>query len=329
MEENIIPAINGYIINEKKELLILKEKGNDTWLALSGVIKDGDEEKTLTDKAEKELSLTIKNPIFFDSGLVGNIEMHRYLITEYEGKIDLKNKYEDYKWIDLEKLQSLEEACPHVKKVAKKIIKIMSELKKGIYKHYKGKEYRLLAEAKNSETKEIEVVYQDLEDNSKIWVRPKAMFLEEVGDDKKVKRFEFLKEEDNDWEYKYKLAVADYQNVLKKTAAEKTDFAKYAISDLLEDIIPIYDHLKMSLCNLPAEEEGNAWVQGVKYVLKQFKEVLESRGVEEIKTVGEKFDHHTMEALEGEGDKVIKEVMPGYKLNGRLIKAAKVIVSNS
>jgi len=129
------------------------------------------------------------------------------------------------------------------------------------------------------------------------------------------------------FENKYKLALADYQNLLKKTAADKTEFAKYAISDLLEDIIPVYDHLKMSLQGLPAEEENSAWVIGVKYVLKQFKDNLATRGVEEIKTVGEKFDHNTMEALDGEGETVSKEVMPGYKLNGRLIKAAKVIVS--
>lgn len=129
------------------------------------------------------------------------------------------------------------------------------------------------------------------------------------------------------YEHKYKLALADYQNLLKKTATDKTEFAKYAISDLLEDIIPVYDHLKMSLQGLPAEEENSAWVIGVKYVLKQFKDILEARGVEEIKTVGEKFDHHTMEALEGKGEVVTKEIMPGYRLNGRLIKAAKVIVS--
>lgn len=205
----------------------------------------------------------------------------------------------------------------------------MTSLKKGIYKHYKGTEYRILMEVKNSETKDKEIVYQDLSDASKIWVRPKAMFMEEVEVDGEMKpRFEFIREDDSeDLEHKYKLAVADYQNLLKKTAAEKTDFAKYAIADLLEDIIPVYDHLKMSLSSLPAEEENNAWVTGVKYVLKQFKDSLEARGVEEIKTVGEKFDHNTMEALEGQGEMVTKEVMPGYKLNGRLIRAAKVIVS--
>lgn len=207
----------------------------------------------------------------------------------------------------------------------------MSTVKKGIYKHYKGGEYRVIGEAKNSENKEIEVIYQDLKDENKVWVRPKEMFLEDVEiEGEKKPRFEFLKEDEElGWEYKCKLAVADYQNLIKKTAADKTEFAKYAISDLLEDIIPVYDHLKMSLQALPAEEENSAWVTGVKYVLKQFKDILEVRGVEEIKTVGEKFDHNTMEALEGQGDIVAKEIMPGYKLNGRLVKAAKVVVSEN
>ena len=207
----------------------------------------------------------------------------------------------------------------------------MSTVKKGIYKHYKGGEYRVIGEAKNSENKGIEIIYQDIKDENKIWVRPREMFLEEVEvEGEKKPRFEFLKDdEEPSWEHKCKLAVADYQNLIKKTAADKTEFAKYAISDLLEDIIPVYDHLKMSLQALPAEEENNAWVTGVKYVLKQFKDILEARGVTEIKTVGEKFDHNTMEALEGQGEIVVKEIMPGYKLNGRLIKAAKVIVSEN
>jgi len=49
--------------------------------------------------------------------------------------------------------------------------------------------------------------------------------------------------------------------------------------------------------------------------------------VEEIKTVGEKFNHNTMEAIEGKGEKVVKELRPGYKLNGKVIIAAKVIVN--
>ena len=65
-------------------------------------------------------------------------------------------------------------------------------------------------------------------------------------------------------------------------------------------------------------------MEGIKYVIQQFKEVLKNAGVEEIETEGKKFDPLLMEAVEGKGEKVKKEIKPGYKLNGKVIIAAKV-----
>ncbi len=204
----------------------------------------------------------------------------------------------------------------------------MKEIKKGIYRHYKGGEYRVLSEALNEATKEAVIVYQDVNDEKKIWVRPKAMFLEEVEiKDEKKPRFEFISDEEIDsFENMYLRALADYQNLLKQSGREKEDFVKYALTDFLHDVLPVYDHLKMSMHGLSEDEMKNPWAQGVSHVLKQFKDVLASHGIEEIKTVGEKFDHATMEALEGQGEVVKKEVMPGYKLNGKVIRPAKVVV---
>jgi len=204
----------------------------------------------------------------------------------------------------------------------------MEEIKKGIYRHYKGNKYRILNEVKNSETQEEMVVYQDINDEKKIWVRPKKMFLEEIEvKEEKKPRFEFIQEEEIDsFKNKYLRALADYQNLMKQTANEKTEFIKYALSDFLQDILPIYDHLKLSMNGLTEEDLKNPWAQGVNHILKQFKATLEGRGVEEIKTIGEKFDHNTMEAIEGSGEIVKKEVMPGYKLNGKVIRPAKVVV---
>ncbi len=70
--------------------------------------------------------------------------------------------------------------------------------------------------------------------------------------------------------------------------------------------------------------EGSAWAEGVKYVVKQFATALNDNGVEEIETVTKDFDHDAMEAVKGEGDKVKKELRPGYKLNGKVIIPAKV-----
>lgn len=205
----------------------------------------------------------------------------------------------------------------------------MEKLKSGIYHHYKGGKYRILNEVINSENQEAMIVYQDINKEDKIWVRPKKMFLEEVEvDGSKKPRFEFLQEEElesnND---KHLRALADYQNLLKQTAKDREEFVKYALSDFLQDVLPVYDHLKLSVNGLSEEEAKSPWATGVSHVLKQFKDILEARGIEEIKTVGEKFDHNTMEAMDGTGETVEKEIMPGYKLNGRVIKPAKVIVN--
>ncbi len=130
---------------------------------------------------------------------------------------------------------------------------------------------------------------------------------------------------------KYKRALADYQNLLKQTAREKMEFAAYANEQLLKEILPVYDHLKMALEHHNGESADD-WLVGVKHVVKQFKDVLNKIGVEEI-NADKKFDHNTMEAIGGEecdDEKldctVAKQVKSGYKLNGKVIEPAKVIV---
>jgi len=68
-------------------------------------------------------------------------------------------------------------------------------LKIGKYKHYKGNLYEVIGVAKHSETLEEMVVYKALyqPEGENLWVRPEAMFLEDVEvDGKLVKRFEFV-----------------------------------------------------------------------------------------------------------------------------------------
>lgn len=148
----------------------------------------------------------------------------------------------------------------------------------------------------------------------------------EAGKKDKKKNYEEL-------DHKYKLALADYQNLLKQTAKEKQEFAKYANEQLIQEMLPVYDNLKISLDHAGEEITGNGWAEGIKHVIRQFAQVLENMGVKEIKTVGEKLDHNTMEAIEKEvtddkkkDDIVVREVMAGYKLQGKTMRAARVVV---
>ncbi len=71
----------------------------------------------------------------------------------------------------------------------------MLQVKPGLYKHYKGNKYLVLATAKHSETLEKMVVYVSLYENpeSQVWVRPAKMFVEDVEHKgKMVPRFKFI-----------------------------------------------------------------------------------------------------------------------------------------
>ncbi|MBQ9746534.1 MAG: DUF1653 domain-containing protein [Clostridia bacterium] len=68
-------------------------------------------------------------------------------------------------------------------------------IKTGRYRHFKGNEYEVLYVAKHSETLEEMVVYRALYGEGGVWVRPAAMWEEEIElDGKKFKRFEYIGE---------------------------------------------------------------------------------------------------------------------------------------
>ncbi len=141
-------------------------------------------------------------------------------------------------------------------------------------------------------------------------------------------------------EDKYKRALADYQNLIKQTAKEKMEFAVFANEQMLKEILPVYDHLKLALEHHNGEST-DGWLKGVEHVVKQFKDVLNKIGVEEIlvpteasgKVKDKKFDHNLMDAIKSEETEdenldglVAKQIKAGYRLNGKVIEPAKVIV---
>ena len=71
----------------------------------------------------------------------------------------------------------------------------MVKMRKGIYRHYKGKEYQVLFVARHSESGEEMVVYQALYGEQGLWVRPLSMFREQVSvDGRLVPRFAYQPE---------------------------------------------------------------------------------------------------------------------------------------
>ena len=125
----------------------------------------------------------------------------------------------------------------------------------------------------------------------------------------------------------WKRAQADYENLKKQTILEKEEFVKFANLNLIISLIPVYNNFKLSFEHLPDEIKENNWVKGIEHIEKQFKQILEQNGVEEIKPKeGEKFNPEMHEAVESKGkeNKIKKMLSCGYKL--RVFIPAKVIV---
>ena len=140
------------------------------------------------------------------------------------------------------------------------------------------------------------------------WQKPADWLKRDIDDFTHISIYHFLERLQNgypdDCEDKYKRALADYQNLMKQTAREKEEFAKFANEMLLYELIPVYDNLKLSLSHIDEQASQNGWAEGIKHITKQFKDALENAGVSEIETAGQKFDHDTMEAVDKEKTEV-------------------------
>lgn len=137
-----------------------------------------------------------------------------------------------------------------------------------------------------------------------------------------------VKEYLNGWQR----AQADYINREREIAKDKENWVKFANAGLVLQMLPIFDHLKQALNHLPGEDISN-WTEGIKQIKSQFEVLLKNLGVEEIKTLGNKFNplEHEVVAKEktAEEDKkdiIIKEVQPGYRMYGEVIRPAKVVI---
>ena len=126
-----------------------------------------------------------------------------------------------------------------------------------------------------------------------------------------------------DLENKLKRALADYDNLQKRITREKEEFVKLANLILIDKLLDVLENLE--------RVEKHVKDQGLELAVGQLREVLQAEGLEEIEVLGKQFDAQTMECVEqvkGEENQVLAVLTKGYKINGRVIRPAKVKVGN-
>ncbi len=129
----------------------------------------------------------------------------------------------------------------------------------------------------------------------------------------------------------WKRAKADFINYKKRQEEAIMMFRKYAREDFIIEFLPILDHLNEAVKHIPKNGDQSEWIQGIVAIKMQLERILKNHGVQEVKTINEKFNpefHEAVEAieLEGESGMISEELRKGYILNGKVIRAAKVKV---
>ena len=130
-----------------------------------------------------------------------------------------------------------------------------------------------------------------------------------------------------------KRVAADFANYRKRNEAERTEFAKFAKSDLIAKILDVLDGFDRALVTIPKELKGTSWVEGMWLLERKLRGILEAEGLKPVDSIGAQFDPYQHEAVahvpsdQPEGT-VIAEHQKAYRLYDKLIRPALVTVSS-
>ena len=158
-----------------------------------------------------------------------------------------------------------------------------------------------------------------------------------AGEEKKESNIEELKKKleeceklKNEYLLGWQRERADLLNYKKEELERVGEILKYANVGLILQILSVLDNLDVVEKKLPENLKKDENVKGILQIKAQILDFLKSQGVEEIKTMGEKFDPNFMEIVETIEAKdknsgiIVEEIQKGYSLHSKVLRPAKV-----
>ena len=155
--------------------------------------------------------------------------------------------------------------------------------------------------------------------------------------EEELKSHETLKEGHDDFKAKYYYLAAEVENMRKRFEREKENLLKYGNDKILSSLITVVDNFDLTVGALKGDNDDKVQniVKGIDMIRNQFLDVLKQSGLSTVDSLGKKFDpnfHEAMAQAPAEGkeeEEIIQEYQRGFILNGRLLRAAKVIVAKN
>ncbi|MGH7398824.1 MAG: nucleotide exchange factor GrpE [Candidatus Rokuibacteriota bacterium] len=164
-------------------------------------------------------------------------------------------------------------------------------------------------------------------------------FFEEPAADERAEEIQRLREaleaktrEVDAQQDRYLRAVAEFDNVRKRSAREREDHTRYANESLLRDVLPVLDNLDRAL-QAARSEPATSLTTGVELIQRELLRILEKFGLTAFSSVGQPFDPERHEAIARVPSAdlpdmtVAGETARGYLLHGRVLRPAMVTVA--
>jgi len=127
--------------------------------------------------------------------------------------------------------------------------------------------------------------------------------------------------------------AADFDNFRKRSKRDLEDAQKRARESAIREFLPIIDNLERAVAASGSAKDVEAVVEGVRMVLHSFNEIAARVDLQRVPSIGATFDPNVHEAVqqlptaEHAPGAIVAEVVPGYTIGDRLLRAALVVVA--
>ena len=142
---------------------------------------------------------------------------------------------------------------------------------------------------------------------------------------------------EEDFKAKYYYLAAEIENMRRRYDREKENLLKFGNEKILSNLVGVVDNFDLTVNALRNDNDDKVQniVKGIDMIRNQFLDILKQNGLTQVESLGKIFDPNFHEAVaqapaEGkEEQEIITEYQRGYLLNGRLLRASKVVVVNN
>jgi molecular chaperone GrpE len=139
----------------------------------------------------------------------------------------------------------------------------------------------------------------------------------------------------NELNDKYLRLYSEFDNFRKRTFKEKIESSRTASEEVIKDLLPVLDDFDRAIASMASTDNIEAIKEGEQLIHAKMKAIFSSKGLKEIKSIGEDFNTDFHEAItsipapsEDLKNKVVDEIQKGYTLHDKVIRFSKVIIGS-